>query len=71
MASSRKSVDGAAKDRRIKSGVAGFSNEHGTYVSSSRTALLSSAARSILKLPKPTKRLIMIGADVAMLPIAF
>ena len=71
MASSRKSVNGVAKDRRIESGVAGFSREHGTYVSPSATALLSSAARSILELPRPTKRLIMIGADAIMLPIAF
>src|SRR5215469_3551331 len=62
---------GVVKDRRIESGVAGFSNEHGTYVSPSDTALLASAARSILKLPRPTKRLIMIGADAIMLPIAF
>jgi FlaA1/EpsC-like NDP-sugar epimerase len=40
-------------------------------VSPSETALLARIARSILKLPRPTKRLIMIGADAIMLPIAF
>jgi hypothetical protein len=36
----------------------------------STTALLSRAARSPLELPRSTKRLIMIGADATMLPIA-
>src|SRR5215469_16119975 len=71
MASWRTSVNGVAQDRRIEGGVAGSSKEHGTYVSPSATALLSSVARSILQLPRPTKRLIMIGADAIMLPIAF
>src|SRR6516162_7407283 len=71
MAPSRKRVNGVAKDRRMEGGFAGFSKEHGTYVSPSATALLSSVARSILQLPRPTKRLIMIGADAIMLPIAF
>src|SRR5215469_1339181 len=72
MAPSRKSV-GAVRDRRIASTIAGISNEHETetYVSTSGTALPLSAARTILKLPRPTKRLIMIGADALMLPIAF
>ena len=71
MAPSRESVVGVAEDRRIENRVAGFWNEHGKYVSPSATRLLPSAARSILKLPRPTKRLIMIGADAIMLPIAF
>jgi FlaA1/EpsC-like NDP-sugar epimerase len=71
MASSWKSVDGVAKDRRTESDVAGFSKQHGTYVSPSTPTLLSSLARSILKLPRPTKRLIMIGADASVLPLAF
>src|SRR5215469_5512634 len=71
MAPSRNSDIGVVKDRRIESRVAGFSNEHGTYVSPSDTTLLVSVARSILKLPRPTKRLIMIGADAIMLPLAF
>jgi FlaA1/EpsC-like NDP-sugar epimerase len=40
-------------------------------VSPADTALLARTARSILKLPRPLKRLIMIGADAIMLPIAF
>src|SRR6516165_3477030 len=71
MAASRKSVDGVARARQTETGFAGFSKENATHVSPPATALLSSAARSILKLPRPTKRLIMIGADAIMLPIAF
>src|SRR5215469_10651028 len=71
MAPSWTSVNGVEKDRRTEGGVVGFSNERGTYVSPSATALLSSAARSILQLSRPSKRLIMIGADASMLPIAF
>jgi FlaA1/EpsC-like NDP-sugar epimerase len=40
-------------------------------MSPSGTGLLSRAADSLLKLPRPAKRLIMLGADVVMLPIAF
>src|SRR5215475_11983077 len=71
MAPSPKNVGGVARDRRIESGFVGFSIEHDTHVSPSVTALLSSVASSILQLPRPTKRLIMIGADAIMLPIAF
>jgi FlaA1/EpsC-like NDP-sugar epimerase len=35
------------------------------------TALLSRTAHSLLKLPRPTKRLIMIGAKALMVPITF
>ena len=51
--------------------MAELSTGHGTRMSPSGTGLLSRAADSLLKLPRPTKRLIMIGADVVMLPIAF
>jgi FlaA1/EpsC-like NDP-sugar epimerase len=40
-------------------------------VSPTDTALLARTARSLLNLPRPVKRLIMIGADAIMLPIAF
>src|SRR6516162_11734596 len=71
MAASRKRVNGVARDRRIESDIAGLSKELGTYVTPSANALLSSVALTILKLPRRTKRLIMIGADAIMLPIAF
>ena len=71
MAASRKSVDGVARARQIETGFAGFSKENATHVSPPATALLSSVCRSIFQLPRRTKRLIMIGADAIMLPIAF
>jgi FlaA1/EpsC-like NDP-sugar epimerase len=40
------------------------------YLSAPGSALLSRAARAILKLSRRTKRLIMFGADVVMLPSA-
>ena len=71
MSPSQKSVNRVAKDRRIEGSVDGFSSQQRTYVSPSATVLLSRAARSILKLPRPMKRLIMMGADAIILPIAF
>lgn len=68
---SQKSVNGVAKDRRMEGGVDGFSSQQGPHVSPSATVLLTRAARSILSLPRPMKRLIMIVADAIILPIAF
>lgn len=40
------------------------------YPSSSDAALMSRASEAVLKLPRPTKRLIMVAADGLMLPLA-
>ena len=38
------------------------------YVSTPGAALLSRASQAILRLSRPTKRLVMLGADAVMLP---
>jgi FlaA1/EpsC-like NDP-sugar epimerase len=57
-------------DRRSSSRSREQQKEGGMDLSAPGTPLLSRASQAVLKLSRPAKRLIMLGADAVMLPIA-
>jgi FlaA1/EpsC-like NDP-sugar epimerase len=57
-------------DRRSSSRNREQQKEGGMDLSAPGTPFLSRASQAVLKLSRPTKRLIMLGADAVMLPIA-
>src|ERR1700740_2389312 len=59
-----------SSDRRSSSRNREQQKEGGMDLSAPGTPLLSRASLAVLRLPRPAKRLIMLGADAVMLPIA-
>jgi FlaA1/EpsC-like NDP-sugar epimerase len=57
------------KDRRSSSQNGKQKNEGGMYLSVPEAALFARATQAVLRLSRPTKRLIMLGADALMLPV--
>ena len=58
------------RDRRSLGVGRGVQYESDMYVSPPSVALLARVSHAVLKVSRPAKRLIMIGADAAMLPAA-
>jgi FlaA1/EpsC-like NDP-sugar epimerase len=58
------------KERRGSSNRRGEADESAMSLSASEMAPLSQAAQGVLRLSRPAKRLIMLGADALLLPVA-
>jgi FlaA1/EpsC-like NDP-sugar epimerase len=61
---------GGLTDRRTSGTHRGHQDEGGMYLSAPKAALFSRASQAVLKLSRPTKRMIMVGTDAVMLPLA-